>query len=122
LPHLLPGLSWAFGAVFIASGAFGAASNIGRTGYLLDLAPPAQRPLYLGFTNTVFGLASFTSAVGGLIVEWAGFTTLLVVSAILWCLALFLSFLLIEPRDRAALAASGQATSSAVRAPQKKLT
>jgi MFS family permease len=100
LPHLTTGLAWAYSAIFVASGAYVGASNIGRPGYLLDLAPPAQRPLYLGFTNTVFGVAIFTSSIGGLIVEWAGFTTLLVVSACLWCLALLLSFLLIEPRDR----------------------
>jgi predicted MFS family arabinose efflux permease len=61
--------------------------------------PPAQRALYLGFTNTVFGVAIFTSSMGGLIVEWAGFAVLLVVSACLWTLALLLSLLLIEPRD-----------------------
>jgi MFS family permease len=107
LPHLTTWLSWAYSAIFVASGAYVGASNIGRTGYLLDLAPPAQRPLYLGFTNTVFGVAIFASSIGGLIVEWAGFTTLLVVSACLWCLALLLSFLLIEPRNRVNLAGEG---------------
>jgi MFS family permease len=118
LPHLLPGLSWAFGAIFVASGAFVSASMIGRTGYLLDLAPPARRSLYLGFTNTMFGMASFASAIGGLIAEFAGFTTLLVVSAILWGLALFISFLLVEPRESIDHTARGTATPSVVRAPQ----
>ena len=99
-PNLAPALSWAYGLIFVASGAYVGASNIARPGYLLDLAPPAQRPLYLGFTNTVFGIAIFTSSIGGLVVEWAGFTVLLIVSACLWALALLLSLLLVEPRDK----------------------
>ena len=84
--------------VFVASGAYATGSAIGNMGYLLDIAPPAQRPLYLGFTNTVFGIGIFTSSLGGLIVDWAGFATVLALSAGFYGLALFFSLLMSEPR------------------------
>ena len=91
VPHALSRLSWAYALVCVASGAFSAGSNIARSGYLLDMAPPAQRPLYLGFTNTLFGVATFASSVGGLIVDWAGFKVLMMASACFYVLALVLS-------------------------------
>jgi MFS family permease len=96
-----PWLPWAYALVFVASGASLAGVGIARTNYLLDVAPAAQRPLYLGFTNTVFGLARFGSLVNGLIVDWAGFETLFIVSAGFYGLALLLSLTtMAEPRHR----------------------
>lgn len=84
--------------VFVASGAFTAGSAIGNMGYLLDICPPAQRPLYLGFTNTLFGIGIFSSSLGGLIVDWAGFSSLLALSAGFYGLALVFSLQMSEPR------------------------
>jgi predicted MFS family arabinose efflux permease len=78
---------------------------MGNINYLFDIAPPQERPLYLGFTNTLFGIGIFTSALGGLIVDWSGFTLLLGVSAVCYGLALALSFLMIEPRRKRELSA-----------------
>jgi hypothetical protein len=93
------GLSWAYGIVYVASGAFLAGANIGSPGYLLSVAPPAERPLYLGFTNTLFGMVRFTALASGLIVERAGFAVLLGISAGFSALALALSLLMVELRD-----------------------
>ncbi len=98
-PALLTGLAYIYPVVFIAGGAFGSGSAIGNTNYLLDIAPPAQRSLYLGFTNTLFGVGIFTSALGGLIVDWAGFDVLLLVSVLFYLVAGLLSLRLIEPRQ-----------------------
>ena len=76
-----------------------AAGNIARPGYLLDIAPPAQRPLYLGFTNTLFGVARFATLASGLIVDWAGFNVLLVISACFYGLSLLFSLIMVEPRE-----------------------
>jgi predicted MFS family arabinose efflux permease len=101
-----PWLPWSYALVFIASGASVAGSAIARTGYLLDVAPAAQRPLYLGFTNTVFGLVRFGSLVSGLIVDRIGFGALFVVSASFYGLALLLSLTtMAEPRVEKELAA-----------------
>jgi hypothetical protein len=76
-PGFAPWLTYLYTIVFIASGAFGSGSGIGNINYLLAIAPATQRSLYLGFTNTLFGIGFFTSALGGPIVDWVGFTTLL---------------------------------------------
>ena len=98
MPVAVPWLSWAYALVFATSGAFVAGSNIARTGYLLDVAPPARRSLYLGFTNTLLGMAQFAALASGLIVDWAGFAVLMILSACLYGLALVLSFTMAEPR------------------------
>jgi len=91
-------LGWAFGLVFLAGGVFGSASQMGIINYLLDLAPESERPLYLAFTNTLFGLARFAGMASGLVVERFGFTSLLVISGLAYALALLLSLRLVEPR------------------------
>lgn len=98
VPGAMTWLPWAFTLVFVASGASSAASGIASSGYLLDVAPPAQRPLYLGFTNTIFGISIFMSSLGGLIVEWSGFATLMILSAAFYGLVLLLSAGMVEPR------------------------
>lgn len=91
-------MGWAFGLVFLAGGAFGSAGMMGVINYLLDLAPDDERPLYLAFTNTLFGLARFAGMASGLAVEHFGFTTLLAISGLAYGLALVLAFGLVEPR------------------------
>ena len=91
--------SYAFALVFLAAGMFGPGSAMGLTNYLLDVAPDEQRPLYLAFTNTLFGLARFMGMLGGLIVDRAGFTTLFGAAAIFYLIAFVLSIRLAEPRD-----------------------
>ena len=97
-PALAPWLTYLYTIVFIASGTFGSGSGIGNINYLLDIAPPKQRSLYLGFTNTLFGIGLFTSALGGLIVDWVGFTPLLAIAALFHGLAFLFSIRMIEPR------------------------
>ncbi len=93
--------AYAFAVVFIASGAFNAGSMIGLTGYLLDVAPEKERPLYLAFNNTLFGLLRFSSLLGGLIVDGVGFVILFLFSILCFGLALMLAILMKEPRHTA---------------------
>lgn len=97
-PRLATALSYLYMAVFVASGAFAAGSGIGNMNYLLDIAPPEQRSLYLGFTNTLFGIAFFASGLGGLIVDLAGFTVLMILAAAFYGAAFVFSLRMIEPR------------------------
>jgi MFS family permease len=97
-PAAVPWLSWAYALVFMVSGAYVAGGGIARTGYLLDVTPPAQRPLYLGFSNTLLGVVRFAAMASGLLVDWAGFAALMVVSASFYGAALLLSFAMVEPR------------------------
>ena len=95
-------LSWAYALVFVASGAFGAASSIARMGYLLDVAPPAERPLYMGFANTLRGITQFAALASGLIVDWGGFGALMTLSAVFYGLAFVLALAMPEPRATSA--------------------
>jgi MFS family permease len=98
IPTAIPELAWAYALVFVVSGTFVAAANIARNGYLLDLAPPVQRPLYMGFSNTLRGIFQFVALASGLIVDWAGFPVLMAVSACFYGLALVLTLTMPEPR------------------------
>ncbi len=98
LPGELDWLSYAYTLVFIAVGAYNAARGIGMMNFMLDLAPPEQRPIYLAFSSTLFGFIGFASFLGGVIVESTGFTILILFSAACFLCALLLSGLLKEPR------------------------
>ena len=99
VPGVQPIVVYLYALVFVASGALGAGSSIGNINYLLEIAPAAQRSLYLGFTNTLFGLGVLASSLGGLIVDWAGFRAVMLISAAFYALALGLSFAMVEPRQ-----------------------
>ncbi len=97
-PSSLTWLAYPFTLVFVASGAFSSGSAIGNMNYLLDLAPSDQRALYLGFTNTLFGIGILTSSLGGLIVDWAGFATVMGLALCFYGVAVVFSLALSEPR------------------------
>ena len=99
VPDATGWLGYAFAAVFLTAGAYSSGSGIGIINYLLDIAPESQRPLYLAFNNTLFGLVRFTGMAGGLIVDSAGFETLLGISLAAYVVAFLLSLTMGEPRS-----------------------
>ena len=109
LADLLPGLreftSGLFALVFIVSGGSKAGAMMGNMNFLLEIAPADDRPIYIGLTNTILGIALLVSSVGGLIVDLVGFTVLFSLALAFYALALFLTLKLQEPRHdiRAAL-------------------
>jgi MFS family permease len=72
----------------------------GSNNYLLELAPPIERAIYVGFANGVVGLALFASPLGGVIVDWLGFESLFLFSLACSLIAMILSLRLEEPRKR----------------------
>jgi hypothetical protein len=97
-PAAAPWLRWAYALVFLVWGAYMAGAMIARTGYMLDVTPPAQRSLYMGFGNTLLGLMRFAAMASGLLADWAGFAVLMIVSASFYGLSLLLTFAMPEPR------------------------
>jgi len=95
LKELAPGL---FALVFILSGASKSGIMIGNMNFLLGIAPPDNRPLYIGFTNTIMGVTLLAVSVGGLIVDLVGFTVLFSLALAFYALALLLTLRLQEPR------------------------
>lgn len=72
----------AFTAVFALLGVVQTGSDIGFLSLGLDLAPAAERSLYLGLLNTVLGIVSFSLLVGGWIVTRWGLEAVFGVSVV----------------------------------------
>jgi hypothetical protein len=72
-----PYLATAYGAVFVLLGIAEAGVQLGRKTYLVDAAPPAERPLYVAFTNTAVGVVTVATGGLGLVAQWLGVETLL---------------------------------------------
>lgn len=70
----------AFSAIFLVYGIGRTAANISFPTFLLNLAPPEERTLYIGFTNTVLGIATFIPVIGGTLLDLFGFTPLFLIT------------------------------------------
>ncbi|HOT93465.1 MAG TPA: MFS transporter [Anaerolineae bacterium] len=99
------GLGWAYGLVFFASNASMSSFMPGWTAYVLELAPEAERPAYVGLNNTINGISTLFSTLGGLILQWTGnnYGLLFVITIFATLSALPLSLRLRDPREQAAL-------------------
>ncbi len=95
LGELAPSL---FALVFVLSGGYKSGAMIGSLNFLLEIAPPDDRPIYIGFTNTILGIALLASSVGGLIVDITGFSVLFSLALAFYAVAFFLTLGLQEPR------------------------
>jgi MFS family permease len=97
LGELAPSL---FALVFVLSGGYKSGTMIGNLNFMLEIAPADDRPIYIGFTNTIMGVALLASSVGGLIVDMTGFTVLFSLALAFYAVALFLTLRLQEPRHQ----------------------
>jgi MFS family permease len=89
-----------FTLAFALTGIVQSGSDISLLGMSLELAPAAQRSLYLGLLNTILGVVSFLLIVGGWIVTRWGLEAVFVVSAALALVSLVLVMTLRDPRRR----------------------
>jgi MFS family permease len=87
-----------FAAVFVLAGLGDACMGIGLTSYILELLPERDRSAGLGLVNTVAGLASMLTILGGTLADLLGYTALFVVAAFLAGGSLVVSWTLVEPR------------------------
>ena len=77
-----------FALVFVLGGLATGSSRIANNNMMLTIAPPHSRATYLGFLNTLLGLVTFISVIGGLVVDTLGFTVLFLIALLLAALAL----------------------------------
>ncbi len=98
VPSLRGAIPYLFVVIFVLLGGYRSGTTIGNINYLLEIVPAEERPLYIGFTNTVLGIGMLVSSVGGLIVDLAGFTVLFCLALAFYGLAVLLSYYLREPR------------------------
>ena len=64
-------VAWGYGLVFFLSSAAMSSMMPGWMTYVLEHAPEAERPSYVGLTNTINGINVLLSALGGAILEWS---------------------------------------------------
>ena len=105
IPRVFSGtaLGWAYGLVFFASNASMSSFMPGWTAYVLELAPEAERPAYIGLNNTINGISTLFSTLGGLILQWTGnnYSLLFAITALGTLTALPLSWRIPDPREQA---------------------
>jgi MFS family permease len=105
VPHLLntpEQLAWGYGLVFLCMSAAFSSMMPGWMGYVLEHAPEQERPTYVGLTNTLNGIATLFSTLGGLILQWTGdnYPLLFLIALAGLLFAWPLPFSLPEPRHR----------------------
>ncbi|HEY6042626.1 MAG TPA: MFS transporter, partial [Anaerolineae bacterium] len=83
---------------FVVNGVSRTAANIAFPSYLLEIAPAGERPLYVGFTNTVLGVATFIPVIGGILLDAAGFGVVLWLTLAISALGVWLARGMVEPR------------------------
>lgn len=93
-----PALGLPFGILFVVNGVSRTAANIAFPSYLLEIAPAGERPLYVGFTNTVLGVATFIPVIGGILLDAAGFGVVLWLTLAISALGVWLARGMVEPR------------------------
>lgn len=95
-----PALALPFGLIFAFAGASRTAVNICAPSYLLEIAPASERPLYLGVTNSILGIATFLPVLGGVLVGLAGFSSVILLALLFSALAVWLATDIAEPRRK----------------------
>jgi MFS family permease len=66
--------------VFVLYGVRESAQSVSGQSLLLDIAPPSERTLYIGFTNSLLGLALLSTGLSGLVVARFGFVALTILA------------------------------------------
>jgi len=86
--------------VFAFIGFFIAGRNIGKTNFLLDIAPVKDRPTYISFINTLSIPVMLFPLLGGYLVQSISFRFVFVITAIVSFMGFVMSFWLKEPRNK----------------------
>jgi MFS family permease len=84
--------------IFFLDGAVRPAQMMTGNNFLLELAPEAELPLYMGISNTIIGIALLFSGLGGILADLFGFVGVFVVSLGLYVIGYVLATALPEPR------------------------
>jgi hypothetical protein len=91
-----------FYALFFFVGFGWSGAEFGNINYVIDVARPDLRPVYVGFNNSVSGLAMLAAVGGGFILKYAGYDVLFGLAVAFAALSLWFTRRLVEPRDAGA--------------------
>jgi MFS family permease len=92
-------IAYAIVPVFALMGAYETGVGIGAVNLTLEVAPPNDRAIYIGLTNTILGVAYLSTAVSGLIVDLVGYEGVFVSGLILLLVASWALWRLRDPRE-----------------------
>jgi MFS family permease len=106
LMQVLPGaVLYVYALVFVIVGMQGVANMAGFLNWVLEYAPPSDRPLYIGFANTLNGITLVMPLIGGwILAASSSYVLLFVVAAAGPAAGLALLRALPDPRAKAAAA------------------
>jgi MFS family permease len=88
-----------FALAFACNGVYNTAAWVAHSNFLLEIAPPGDRPVYVGTANTLVGMAILASSVGGALVDWLGFSALFGLALVAMLAATGITLSLREPRS-----------------------
>lgn len=100
-----PMLIYLYTLVFAAIGAVNSSFVLGFLNFVLEMAPPEERPTYIGLANTISGLLLLPPLLGGWLLGATSYPVLFAVTAAGVAISLALSSRLVEPRRRGELSA-----------------
>ena len=87
--------------VFVLWGLFDSGVGVGAVNLLLDFAPPSDRAIYIGLTNSVLGVALLSTSLGGALADWIGLPGVFAISLACILASLFTFYVMREPRELA---------------------
>lgn len=90
--------AYLFVPVFALMGLYETGTGIGANNLLLEIAPGNDRAIYVGLTNTILGVAYFSTVVSGLIVDLIGYRGVFVIALALLIVAQWALARIREPR------------------------
>jgi len=90
---------YVYSLIFVAIGALNSSIMPGFLNFVLELAPPEERPTYIALTNTLCGVLMVAPVLGGWIIQATSYPVLFAVTAVSVALGLVLTFRLEEPRQ-----------------------
>jgi MFS family permease len=91
--------AYALVPVFALMGAYETGVGIGAVNLTLEVAPPNDRAIYIGLTNTILGIAYLSTAVSGLIVDLVGYEGVFALGLSLLLVASWALWRLRDPRE-----------------------
>jgi len=85
--------------LFILVGFFIAGRKIGITNFILDIAPPKDRPTYISLNGTFVLPVTIFPLIGGIIVQYISYNFLFIITMVAILFGFILSLKLKDPRD-----------------------
>ncbi len=72
---------WIYPGLYVLLGMVEGSVMLGYLNFVLEIAPPGERPMYMGLTNTLAGLLVAIPLVGGYLLELTSYPVIFALAA-----------------------------------------